>query len=215
MSIRSRHAPLAAVALLTMVAGCSDDPDAVHGSTTLGDPAGAVAADAEGRVELAEDDVAGLLWMREEEQLAHDVYAVLGDEWGVRVFDNIAAAEQRHVEQVVGLLDRYGVDDPMADRPAGTFTIPEMQAAFDEFVADGSASLVDALEVGALIEELDIVDLRARASDVVEIQAVYERLEKGSRRHLRAFVDRLEARDVAYAPTQLDAAAFVEIVGDA
>ena len=163
-------------------------------------------------VDLTESDIAGLLWMREEEQLAHDVYAALGAEWGLRIFENIAASETTHIELVAALLDRSGIDDPMAGAPAGTFTIPEIQVLYDELVADGHNSLIDALEVGALIEEIDIVDLRAQATDIADVQATYDRLERGSRNHLRAFTSQLAARDVIYEPTRLDVAAYHTIV---
>jgi len=165
-------------------------------------------------IELDADDMAGLLWMREEEQLAHDVYIALGNEWGLRIFSRIAASERRHVSGVVRLLDQFGIDDPMADRPSGTFTLPEMQQLFDELVGDGRRSLVDALAVGALIEEIDIVDLRARPTEVDDLQRLYTRLEAGSQQHLRAFVGQLDARGVGYDPTRLDATTYVEIVSD-
>lgn len=165
-------------------------------------------------VEPTEDDIRGLLWMREEEQLAHDVYTVLGEQWGLGIFGNISRSEGRHVERIVGLLGHYGIEDPMVDRPSGTFTIPELQELYDKLVADGGESLVNALEVGATIEEIDIVDLRARATDVAGIQAAYDVLEQGSHNHLRAFVSQLDARDVHYEPAHLDAAAYHEIVSD-
>ena len=163
---------------------------------------------------LTDDDVAGLLWMREEEQLAHDVYVALGDEWGLRIFENIAASETTHIDAVVGLLDAYGIDDPARGNEPGTFTDPTMQAMYDELVADGRVSLDAALSVGALIEELDISDLMARsaATDVAQIADVYAGLERGSRNHLRAFTSQLESRGIDYRPTQLDQAAFDAIV---
>ena len=87
--------------------------------------------------ELTESDTSGLLWMREEEQLAHDVYTALGERWGLRIFENIAASERTHIEFVVALLDRYGVDDSLAGVSTGQFTIPEMQELYDELVAVG------------------------------------------------------------------------------
>jgi hypothetical protein len=154
---------------------------------------------------LDTDEVAGLFWMREEEQLAHDVYVALGDEWGLRVFENIAASEQQHIDAVVGLLDRYGLADPAAGNQPGTFTDPTIQELYDELVARGLQSKQDALEVGATIEELDIVDLRQRAeaTDEAAIDDVYARLERGSRNHLRAFVGQLDLLGVEYAPTLL------------
>ncbi len=57
----------------------------------------------------------GLLFMREEEKLARDVYLVLFDKWGLRVFENIAESEQRHMDAVLYLLGKYGLDDPARD----------------------------------------------------------------------------------------------------
>jgi hypothetical protein len=163
---------------------------------------------------LSDDEVAGLLWMREEEQLAHDVYTVLGDRWGLQIFDNIADSESMHVGAVADLLVRYGLVDPAADNVPGTFDDPTLQDLYDQLVVDGSGSLVAALQVGARIEELDRVDLQVRPAqtDEAAIVSVYANLEKGSRNHLRAFVSELEARGVTYEPTQLDQAAFDAIV---
>jgi len=154
---------------------------------------------------LSSDEVADLLWMREEEQLAHDVYSTLGELYGLRIFENISTSEQSHVDAVRRVLDTYGIDDPAEGNDPGTFTDPRIQELFDQLVADGSTSLVSALEVGALIEELDIADLRVRSSatDVGRLTSLYAQLENGSRNHLRAFTSQLEARDVDYVPTQL------------
>jgi len=188
--------------------------DRPHGKSDSEHPSASVtSSDASDPLDdLTESDIAGLLWMREEEQLAHDVYTALGAEWGLRIFENIAASETTHIELVAALLDRSGIEDPMAGAPAGTFTIPEIQVLHDELVADGRDSLIDALEVGALIEEIDIVDLRAQATDIADIRATYDQLERGSRNHLRAFTSQLAARDVIYEPTRLDVAAYDAIV---
>ncbi len=163
---------------------------------------------------LTDEEIAGLMWMREEEQLAHDVYIALGDAWKLRIFDNISRAETTHLDAVAGLLDLYGLDDPAAGNAPGTFTEPALQRLYDQLVADGSRSLEEALEVGAFIEELDLVDLAARAAatDTPEISAVYATLERGSRNHLRAFFSQLDSRGVTYEPTQLDSVTFDAIV---
>lgn len=158
------------------------------------------------------EEEAGLLWMREEEQLAHDVYAVLGATWGMRIFENIAASEQTHIAATVELLDRFGLDDPAADNAPGTFSDPRLQELYDELVDRGESTREDALAVRATIEELDIADLRLRAAatDEPAIAEVYARLERASRNHLRAFVGQLELLGVRYEPTVLDD--FEEIV---
>jgi len=163
---------------------------------------------------LSDDELAGLLWMREEEQLAHDVYAVLGDEWGLRIFDNITASEQQHIGLTIDALDAYGIADPAAGNEPGTFTDPDIQALYDRLVADGMTSVEDALAVGALIEELDIVDLRTRsaATDEVTLVDLYAQLELGSRNHLRAFTRQLDKNDVDYEPVYLAPADYEAIV---
>ncbi len=132
----------------------------------------------------------------------------------MRVFSNIAEAETTHTGAVQTLLDRYGLDDPVGDNPEGVFTNPDLQALYDELVDRGRATLVEALKVGALIEDLDIVDLRSLQTDTAaDIATVYANLEKGSRNHLRAFISNLDRRGETYIATYLTPAELEEIVG--
>lgn len=215
-----RALALAATTLLFVGAtSCADDTVSEPSVTMSSAPiTAAIADDADGEFAdasvLTDDEVAGLLWMREEEQLAHDVYVVLGDMWGLRIFENISASETTHIEAVSVLLDRYAIEDPALGNQPGTFTDPAIQALYDQLVADASESIEAALAVGALIEELDISDLRARAAatETAEITTVYANLERGSRNHLRAFTSELDSRGVVYEPTQLDPDVFDAIV---
>lgn len=229
----NRALGLTASALLLVGASCSSDPASVESTTdgptsstepvesvsttisTTASPSTSPSTDSASiGSSLTDEEIAGLMWMREEEQLARDVYVALGELWDLRIFDNISRAETAHVEAVSGLLDLYGLDDPAAGNDTGTFTDPALQRLYDQLVEDGSRSPEKALEVGALIEELDLVDLAARsaATDTAEIATVYANLERGSRNHLRAFVSQLDSRGVTYAPTQLDSATFEAIV---
>jgi len=224
----NRALALTASALLVFGASCTDDPASVESTTvaptsstepveptsTSTEPTSTSTDSTSIGSSLTDEEIAGLMWMREEEQLAHDVYVVLGELWNLRIFDNISSAETAHIEAVSGLLDLYGLDDPAAGNDTGTFTDPALQRLYDQLVEDGSRSLEAALEVGALIEELDIVDLVARsaATDTPEISAVYANLERGSRNHLRAFVSQLDSRGITYTPTQLDPVTFEAIV---
>jgi hypothetical protein len=164
-------------------------PSASGGDTAL------VAA-ADGPASAA--DIEGLLYIRQEEKLAGDVYAVLADTWGLRVFSTIASAEEVHESETAAVLALYGIDDPIADLAAGEFLDPELQALYGDLVERGMTSEIEALMVGALIEETDIADLRDRATDEADIQSLYLRLEAGSQNHLRAFVRNLERRGVTY-----------------
>jgi hypothetical protein len=163
---------------------------------------------------LSDAERESLLYMREEEKLAHDVYAYLGDTWGSRVFENISSSELTHTNAVKSLLDAYGVEDVAANAEAGTFEHEELQSLYDDLTSRGSGSLVDALTVGAIIEEVDIVDLERYMEDVddEQIVLVYENLLRGSRNHLRAFVRNLEQQGVTYAPGYLSEEAYQDIV---
>lgn len=143
---------------------------------------------------LSDHETADLLHMREEEKLARDVYQVLGDRYDAAIFDNIAASEQRHMNAVKNLLDKYELADPAEGNGVGEFTSPELQELYDELVARGEQSLVDAYQVGVDIEVLDIADLEKAiaATDNDDIHRVYDNLLAGSQSHLAAFTAALE-----------------------
>lgn len=176
-----------ALALSTLLIGAVPAYAAPAAQTTgtPGTPAAALAVPGT----LSEEESAALLFMREEEKLAHDVYVTLYDQWGLRVFSNIAASEQKHTDAVAALLDAYGLEDPTIGNGVGEFTDPAFQALYDELVAQGSISAAEALKVGVAIEELDIADLEQRIAetDNADIQLLYSNLLAGSENHLRAF----------------------------
>jgi len=130
-----------------------------------------------------------LLYMVEEEKLAHDVYVALGEMYDVRQFDNIARAEVQHQTSVRTLLERYQLDDPTTSMPAGEFVDDGLQAMYDELVASGSASLADAAAAGVTIETTDIADLTdaIASTDAPDVVQVLSSLRDGSERHLAAF----------------------------
>jgi hypothetical protein len=151
---------------------------------------------------LDASETEGLIYMREEEKLAHDVYVTLYEKWGVPIFQNIAKSEDRHETKIETLLDRYQISDPVGDNPIGVFVNPDLQELYNTLVAQGSQSLTEALKVGVLIEETDIVDLQERIAqtDNADIQQVYEQLLSGSNNHLSAFTSNLSGETNAEDP---------------
>ena len=145
---------------------------------------------------LTSAEEAGLLFMREEEKLARDVYLHFDDLYDLPIFGNIANSEQRHMDAILTLLVRYGLEDPAAGNDQGVFTDQTLQVLYDQLIAQGSASLEAALGVGVVIEVTDIADLEARLLDVVprDIRRVYENLLRGSQNHLAAFQSNLDGR---------------------
>ncbi len=160
-------------------------------------------------------DVEGALSMRCGEKLARDVHLRLAEEWGLAPHQSVAANKQRHTEQMANLLPGWGVTDPGAGLAAGTFRDRRRQRRYEDLVERGLRSEAEALRVGALLEESDILDLDARiaATEDPDLRAVYGSLRAESVGHLRTFVDALAQGGVRYAPERLSPRTFQAIVG--
>ena len=164
---------------------------------------------------LSESEIADLTFMREEEKLAHDVYVELyeyykGGGTELIIFANIATSEQRHMDAMLGLLEKYGIDDPAYLLP-GVFANKTLQELYGNLVSDsednlpilneptsgGKVGVEEALYIGAWIEERDMLDIMHAISntDRADIAGVYTNLLCGSRSHLRAFVKQLGPDD--------------------
>jgi hypothetical protein len=72
--------------------------------------------------------------MREEEKLARDVYAALGDMRGQQIFTNIASSEQTHMDAMGTLIDRYSLEDPIITDVRGVFSSSALQSLYDELI---------------------------------------------------------------------------------
>ena len=157
---------------------------------------------------LDQHEIAHMRYMREEEKLARDVYTVFSGYWGGPVFSQIATAEQRHMNAVLGLLQRYGIPDPVANAGLGQFTDSNLISMYETLVRKGEKSYADALYAGGLIEEVDIADLTFAISSTnrPDIIRVYNNIHRGSRNHLRAFAGALVQLGIPYQPQKLSAA---------
>ena len=164
-------------------------------------------------VELTAEEEAGLLLMREEEKLARDVYLYLFDEYGNDIFKNISNAEQTHMDKVLDVLNQYGFEDN-ASTERGVFNNPDLQALYDALIIQGDISLVDALTVGATIEDVDIYDLDRLSLETTnaDILEIYEALNCGSRNHMRGFIKNLDNNSASYAPQFISQADFDAII---
>ena len=123
---------------------------------------------------LTEADKAHLIFMRSEEKLARDVYLTLADMYSNQpVFLSIATkAEQTHTDKMLDMLIKFKIEDPEPSTEPDNLP-PENQIGvfenyyFDDYftekfiylVGKAEVDLLDALYVGALIEELDMSDI--------------------------------------------------------
>jgi hypothetical protein len=130
--------------------------------------------------------------MLEEEKLARDVYKKMYERYGLKVFSNISQSEQKHMDQILCLLNDYAIDDP-AQETIGVFQNSTLQTLYDNLTKQGNISLVEALKVGATIEDVDIYDLLdfTIQTENPAIISIFENLTSGSRNHMRTFTKQL------------------------
>ena len=190
----------------------NDDVETVSSNTTESDDDQSVLDSAE---------VNHLVFMREEEKLARDVYMTVSGMWPeASIFVNIGeGSEQTHADVMRDKLEDFGIEDPNPatnDLPSsiGYFTGEEYGSYFSEnyqaLINAASQSELDALYVGAFIEELDMHDIVDCPDTIVErdngitecglnytdepaLINAYSSLLDGSKNHLRAFVGRIES----------------------
>ncbi|MEE9493753.1 MAG: DUF2202 domain-containing protein [Gammaproteobacteria bacterium] len=151
------------------------------------------------KTSLTSDEISGLLFMREEEELARDLYLDIYETRNseLQIFKNISDnAETKHAKAIRQLLKKYDIEDPSTGE-RNAYTDPELQYLYDQLfsIAIGSDDLA-ALRVGALVEETDIGDIKMHIDNVSsehqDIISTYENLLCGSRNHLRAFAGQIE-----------------------
>ena len=158
-----------------------------------------------------------LEFMCEEEKLARDVYITLGTRYpDSRIFGQIDDSEERHKCAVADMLEKYGIPNPSTNDNVGVFTGEDYGWYFTEkynaLISRGSASELEALYVGAFIEELDMLDINQCPKVIIEthdviddpsdcgkvytekedIQRLYGSLLEGSENHLRGYVRNIE-----------------------
>ena len=165
-------------------------------------------------VPVNEQEAAMLTFMREEEKLARDIYQLAYESWLAPLFANIAAAEQQHMDAVGKMLSQYGLPDPVANDIPGQFTDANLQSLYVQLAAQSELSLLDALQAGALIEEIDIEDNQNAldGTDKLDLKTLYSNLLRGSRNHLRALVREIERLGEVYTAQHLDQATVDLIV---
>lgn len=146
-----------------------------------------------------EAETAGLLFMREEEKLAGDVYAYLYAKYKLPVFLNISKSENAHVSAILRLLDGFKIADNSSKTP-GIYVNAHLADLYKQLIDMGNLSVNDALKVGVMIEQTDISDLKKELLLVqnASIKTVYTNLMAGSNAHLKAFSWNLKIRGVVY-----------------
>lgn len=145
--------------------------------------------------ELTTAEEEAILFIREEEKLARDVYEYLYEIYTRNPFENIMESEQRHMDAVKNLIICFDLTDPVTDDTRGAFTNQDLADLYKDLTSSGETSWELALEAGVQIEEMDIGSLEEALEIAVgeNVIRVFTNLKAASERHLEAFESHLEA----------------------
>ena len=163
---------------------------------------------------LTQETKNALAYMGNEERLAYDVYNSLYNTHlttGIEIkqLTNIATkSEAIHIQTVQLLVQKYitdvsdftnvtlnnlaNIDTNVIDMPSGQYSIEAIQNLYDTLIAKGVQSKQDALEVGCMVEVVDINDLNtdiqlAQDSNASDVVTAFEFLRDGSYSHYYSF----------------------------
>jgi hypothetical protein len=155
---------------------------------------------------ISTEEADELQFMIQEEKMARDLYRQFYAQTGIQAFQNIAEAEQRHMDKIAGLLKQSALANPVENMAEGVFENEEIKKLYQELLNRAAASTIDALKTAAFVEEKDIEDLRAviESSNQSKHISVLQHLEEASKRHLQAFARQLKNRGVDYEAQVLD-----------
>lgn len=169
----------------------------------------------EDETELTQNEKNDLSFLREEEKLARDVYLYAFEKQQTQIFKNISESEQTHMNSVLSLMTKYGIPDS-ASKEVGVFNNKELQELYNILTAKSDISLIDALTVGALIEDLDIDDIDdfiANSSNE-DVLSVYNNLSCGSKNHIRAYTKQLNNNNTTYVPEYISKTYYDSILSE-
>lgn len=162
---------------------------------------------------LTQAEKEDLLFLREEEKLARDVYLFSYNKYQISIFNSISKSEQKHMDSVLSLLNKYRIPDP-ASPQVGVFVNQELQLLYNSLTAQANISSTEALKVGATIEDLDINDIDHFIANTTktDLLSVYDNLTCGSKNHIRSFVTQLTLYQLVYVPQYISIEYYTTIL---
>lgn len=136
--------------------------------------------------ELSAEEEASLIFMRQEEKLLRDVYTVFSQTWEIKIFDQFKQAEQRHMDAIERLLNKYSITDPVTSDEIGVFDDPQFQQKFNDYTAQGIISISEAMSAAQTMEQeaIEVIINYLLYVDNSDIFKVYTNLKTASEVHL-------------------------------
>ncbi|WP_268034520.1 DUF2202 domain-containing protein [Algoriphagus sp. PAP.12] len=167
---------------------------------------------------LSDAEIETLLFTREEEKLAHDVYIYAYEKYGNILFQNIANSESQHIQSILTQMNAFDISDPLnGSTIPGEFTLSAIQTLYDNLTSQVDQSLNDAIIAGLWIEDIDIYDLENAIAETSQssLATVYGSLQCGSSNHMRAFYGLATQYGVDYSPSYISQTLYEDIITSA
>jgi len=162
---------------------------------------------------LNQEQKYALAYMWHEEKLAKEIYLQLNQLYPTQQLENIATrSEVEHIRLVENLVQSYDINvtniadyeinysaKELESMPVGKFAIPEIESLYNELYDYGRVSQRASLEVGCMVEVVDIIDLEKYILIADTNQAMIDTftlLKNGSYEHYWAFDKGLKSMGV-------------------
>jgi hypothetical protein len=165
---------------------------------------------------LTQDEVNSIFFTLEGQKLQRDYQAQMAEMWDNAVFREASKNASLRMEAVALLLPRFRLLPPADTR--GVFRDPHLAELYFQFTEYGSASEADAMEMGAELSELNILDLQTHldAAEKEDIRLVYRHVLEASGVQLWASARAVERfGGTPYEPRFLSTLSFGQIMDTA
>ena len=133
------------------------------------------------------DTATRIQYMYDQEKLALDLNWEFLGMWDDPLFQSLGALERGQMGDLFSVMQAYGLEPLVATGTQGEYGHHDHTQAYSRLHSQGSASLLEAYQAIAYLEEWDIMELNLRLYSVTELQLAYSygRMLRGAEDHLR------------------------------
>ena len=207
--MKSTSLVFATLLTILFVAGCGSSDSTDTGAGVAPGPDDPSISD-----QITEEQKYSLAYMWHEEKLAKEIYLELNKLHPAQQLENIATnSEVKHIAAVQEVVAYYDINisnladyevsysqEELESMPVGVFAVPEIQDLYNTLYDIGSASKQASLEVGCMVEVVDINDLDdflVTAGTNQYLIDTFTFLRDGSYTHYWAFDSGLKSMGIA------------------
>ena len=153
-----------------------------------------------------------IMYLVEQEKVAHDFYRSLDTMWVTDIFNRVANEEFEHVGKLSAVAAELMISVPnhFNEYPAGQFIDSKLRHLYAELMIAANFSLEDAYRTCANLEERKMYDLKMALKEPnFELENLtYKALLIGSEDNFKAFIRALNEMESSYAPILLTPSEF-------